>query len=113
MIINFVFEIPPGTINKTKLDEVQIPDGVITKAHINIPSGWNYTAGIRVETGGSITLPTAGSEYISGNNLDVTLEPLVFVKRGILSIYGVNKDPVNPHSGVVILELIPIDEIGG
>ena len=112
MIVNFVFEIPPNTTQKTLLREVEVPAGLVTKAHVNIPPGWNYTAGVRVEASGKQILPTYGDDYISGNGLDVTLEPMELVTAGKLQLYGINHDPDNPHGGVIILEFVPLSEMG-
>lgn len=112
MIVNFVFEIPPNTTQKTLLKSVEVPAGLVTKAHINIPPGWNYTAGVRVEAAGKQILPNNGDDYISGNGLDVTLEPAEVITAGKLDLYGINNDPNNSHSGVILIELIPLDELG-
>ncbi len=112
MILPFTITIPASTSNRTELVNEKVPEGIITRVYIDIPSGWAYTAGIQIEVNGNIILPTPtkSEEYITGDDTNLDFRVYKRVSEGELRILGVNFD-TNDHSCVLFVELLTEDEI--
>ncbi len=112
MILPFTITIPASTNQRTELDKETIPEGVITRVYIDIPSGWAYTAGIQIEVNGDLILPTPTKNegFITGDDTNLEFRIYKRVSEGELRILGVNFDS-NDHSCVIFVELLTGDEI--
>ena len=92
--------------------ETRLFSGTIRKIKIDIPSGHNYSAGLRFEIKGSkngdVKLPRReeGSEiYFLGNDDDLDLSPDIEVYEGSIAIFGSNGDAVNDHLFAITIEI--------
>ena len=65
-------KIPANTPVATELTRVHVPKCVVTVVYISIPSGWQYSAGIRVRLeGGGMLLPSIAYDadvWITGDD---------------------------------------------
>ena len=112
MILPFTITIPASTNQRKELAKEKIPEGVITRIYIDIPSGWAYTAGIQIEVNGNLILPTPtkNEEFVTGDDTNLEFRIYKKVSEGELKIFGVNYD-VNDHSCVIFVELLTKEEL--
>ncbi len=112
MILPFTITIPASTSQRTELIKENVPEGIITRVYIDIPSGWAYTAGIQIEVNGNLILPTPtkSEEFITGDDTNLEFRIYERVSEGELMILGVNFD-TNDHSCVLFVELLTPEEL--
>ncbi|WP_457751049.1 hypothetical protein [Thermococcus sp.] len=113
MIIPFTYTIPANTKSEVKIDEIEVPPGILTQIKIHIPH-WKLTAGIRFETedGRKIPVPSNTEKYFTGDNssLEFTRTLLLFQSPGRLKVYAVNYDNY-AHVVNGYIEVITFEEI--
>jgi len=69
--------IPKNTTEPKELTRIKVGEGILHRVVIDIPSGWQYSAGIRIKhSNGMILFPdvTEGTdEWITGDDSDYDL----------------------------------------
>lgn len=105
MIIPLSYEIPPNVTTPTTLDTFRIPRGFLHRIIIDIPPGWQYMAGFKIDACG-ITIPAQGykEEYFTGDDTNLDLFILRNVEDCEAKLIVVNYDTA-PHRFVAWLEL--------
>lgn len=104
-----VLTIPKNTTIESKILTGDALSGVLKKMIINIPPGWQFSAGVKIKWGNQIQMPSpqwkSGDDYYTGENIPLTFEPNIDVSELAPVFYGINNDTVNDHTCVITLEL--------
>lgn len=107
--VQYVFRvvIPASTLTDTRFVLSDAITGLIKKLKIDIPVGWQYSVGVRVELGkDNLPKQTAQSErYFTGDDDTIDLEPDVPMVEEKIQVFGINNDTVNPHDAVLTFEV--------
>lgn len=120
MIVSKLLTIPKGTTKPTVLFSFQTPEEIILyKVYIDIPCGWEYSAGIQILVNRSISIPDfissseeSSVKFLTGNDSFYELPVFKMVpNKGYVEIIGVNNDPNNDHSCTVVLVFFTKDEL--
>ena len=103
----FFVTIPLSTLVDTRFKLSDAISGVVKKIKIDIPSGWQYSAGVRLEVGkNNMPKQSADTEkYFTGDDDTIDLEPDTVMKEDKIQIYGINNDATNPHDTVITMEV--------
>lgn len=78
--------------------------------NIDIPDGWNYSAGVQIRIGKfyfPIEDTQSGQDTFTGNDTDLPLRPDIIVNEDKIEIFGQNNDTVYAHTCVITLEIDP------
>ena len=118
MIISKVITIPKNTTEPEVLFRIKLTGKyVLYKLYIDIPTGWEYSAGIQIILDSKDYIPDQVSQggdksdpYISGNDSYYDLIPFKNVEESI-EIIGINNDPDNDHTCVVTMLLFTQTEL--
>ncbi len=93
----------------TKIIRGSALSGILRKLKIDIPQGWQFSAGVRFEFGRSKTLPTTNvdntEKYYTGDDTDLDLSPDLVLLEDVIEIFGINNDVSNDHSCIVTMEI--------
>ena len=103
----FFITIPANTLTDTRQKLSSAISGIIKKLKIDIPAGWQYSAGVRIEAGRN-NFPKQSDDtekYFTGDDDTLDLEPSTELKEDKISIFGINNDAVNPHDAVLTFEV--------
>lgn len=103
----YIVTVTKNTTKLTRFIEGVVLSGKLTFLHIDIPTGWNYNAGIQIRIG-KFTFPEEGTdanETFSGNDTELPLRPNTDLNEDKLEIWGINKDVDNDHSCVITMEV--------
>ena len=114
--IPFYVNIPANQTKLKKMGGTSQLSGRLTKIIINIPDGWDITAGIQIRVGKRQTLPmpdssSESSEVFSGNNIPLELKPNIEVREESLEIWALNDDTINAHDCFITFEVTTTKEI--
>jgi len=120
MIVSKLLTIPKGTTEPTVLFSFQVPEETLLyKVYIDIPYGWEYSAGIQILLNRSTSIPDfisnseeTSDNFLTGNDSFYELPVLKMIpNKGYIEIIGVNNDPNNDHSCAVVLVFSTKDEL--
>lgn len=104
-----VLNIPKNTTIEKIILSGDALSGILKKLIINIPQGWQFSAGIKIKWGNKIQMPSpqwkSGDDYYTGENIPLTFEPNIDVSELVPIFWGINNDALNDHTCVVTLEL--------
>ena len=102
----------------TEKKATRLFSGIIKKIYIDIPSGHNYSAGLRFEfegaeaSDGVLPKRDEGSEiYYMGDDDHLELSPNIKITQGSMKIFGANSDPTNAHEFVITVEVEKLGEL--
>lgn len=105
----FVITIPKNTTDTALIKRGSALSGILRKVLIDIPTGWQYAAGVQLRFGSNKILPTQNvdntEKYYTGDNTDLDVHPDLELKEDIVEIYGENRDPTNDHNCVITMEV--------
>lgn len=103
----FFISIPASTLDDTRQKLSAAITGTIKKLKIDIPSGWQYSAGVRIVAGrNNLPKQTADSEkYFTGDDDTLDLEPDIVLKEDKIEIFAINNDATNSHDAVLTFEV--------
>ena len=94
----FLITIPANTAVLTKIKGSIKHIGKLTKLFIDIPSGWDYTAGLQIRVGKNHQLPYSphadNEEVFTGDDIYLSLNPNVDVQDEEITVYGLNSDSI-------------------
>jgi len=109
---SYVVTIPASTSVLTRIINGLVFSGRLTFLNIDIPKGWDYSAGVQVRFGDSkypVEDTSGALDVFSGDDTDLPLHPNAELNEEKLQIYGQNNDTVE-HSCVVTIEIEQDDE---
>lgn len=106
---SIVLTIPKSTTVEKDILQGDALGGILKKMTINIPAGWQFSAGFKIKWGNKIQMPSpqwkSGDDYYTGENLTLILEPNIDISELAPHFFGINNDAVNDHTCGITMEI--------
>jgi len=103
-------KIPANTTKATELTRFRVYEGILHRVIIDIPSGWQYSAGIRIRhSNGTLLFPDieeGTDEWITGDDSYYDLIINKPVPSGKLIIEGINNTAYDQPFTMLIVYLV-------
>jgi hypothetical protein len=102
--------VPKNTPSDTPLQEtIAVQTGIVHRVHVSIPSGHAGLTGVHVLQGLHQVAPTTGSEWFSGDDVELDYPEFVEIKESPfeLTIEAYNRDDTYDHTFVVAIGVLP------
>ena len=107
---NQTVTVPKNTSSEEYIsDTIEVQFGVVHRIHISIPSGHGGLTGIRILQGLHQIAPTSGSEWFSGDDLELDYTDFIEIDETPfeLTIEAYNEDDTYAHTFRVGIGVLP------
>lgn len=90
-----------------------VGNGVVSRVDIVIPPGHQALTGVQLLWGGRQVLPYDGSEFVSGDSDEITVELGLYVHTGIVVVRTFNLDDTFAHSHILRAYVVDVEREAG